>query len=130
MAADLQTRILDYLKSPAYRPQKARPLARALELHDDEQYPAFKEALDALLESGQVIVSKGRNLTLPEAKQEAAPAPATAGAPPVAPAAPAKRAFPEHPPLKEPLPRGIVIGSYRHHRRGFGFVIPLSLIHI
>ncbi|HEY8667253.1 MAG TPA: ribonuclease R [Tepidisphaeraceae bacterium] len=124
MAADLQTRILDYLKSPAYRPQKARPLARALELHDDEQYPAFKEALDALLESGQVIVSKGRNLTLPEAKQEAAPAPATAGAPPVAPAAPAKRAFPEHPPLKEPLPRGIVIGSYRHHRRGFGFVIP------
>ncbi|MCC6424937.1 MAG: ribonuclease R [Phycisphaerales bacterium] len=105
MAESLHTRILNHLKNPAYRPVKSRALARELNAHREEEYPAFKEALRNLEEQGKVVVGRGRNIELP---------------PPPKPAKASKPVTNNQPTLT----RGMVVGSYRHNRRGFGFVIP------
>src|SRR5437588_832569 len=48
MSESLQTRIIEHLKSEDYRPVKPRGLARELNLDQDENYHAFREALREL----------------------------------------------------------------------------------
>jgi hypothetical protein len=43
MSDQLKSKILSHLKSDEYRPQKARGLAKDLDLHHDEAYPAFRK---------------------------------------------------------------------------------------
>lgn len=106
MAEHLQRRILNHLKNPAYRPVKARALAHELNLHREEEYPAFKAALSGLEEQGKVVVGRGRNVELPPTPK------------------PAKAPSPNRPAGRPAQTGGMVVGSYRHNRRGFGFVIP------
>jgi ribonuclease R len=104
MAENLQSRILNHLKNSAYRPVKARALARELNLHREEEYPAFKSALSELEDQGKVVVGRGRNIELPPAPK---PVKVNTGAN-----------------VRPALTHGMVVGAYRHNRRGFGFVIP------
>jgi ribonuclease R len=90
MAEHLQTRILEHLKSSHYQPQRPRKLARALNLHHDEQYPTFREALKGLMHEGRVALGARGTVVLPT----------------------------------ERVSHNELIGTYRHNRRGFGFVIP------
>jgi ribonuclease R len=65
MSDPLQTRILEHLKTTGYRPQRPRRLARQLNLHDDHQYHAFRDALRELMHQGRVVLGAGGSLMLP-----------------------------------------------------------------
>ena len=65
MPEPLQNRILEHLKSTAYRPKRARSLARDLNLHDDNQYHAFRDALRELMHEGRAVLGAGGNIMLP-----------------------------------------------------------------
>jgi ribonuclease R len=90
MADSIQTKILSHIKSNEYHPQKPRKLAKQLNLAQEENYPAFREALRNLMHSGRVIIGASGAVLVPG----------------------------EH------LPRNELIGTYRHNKRGFGFVVP------
>src|SRR5271155_2802001 len=90
MSEQLQSQILAHLKSAGYRPQRARGLARELELHADENYHAFRDALRDLMHAGRVVLGARGALMLPEEKSAS----------------------------------GLITGTYRHNKRGFGFVVP------
>src|SRR5262249_19641157 len=91
MSEQLQSKIITHLKSERYRPQRPRKLARELNLHADENYPAFREALRDLMDEGRVVLGAGGNVVLPT--------------------------------QREARTDGFV-GTYRHNKRGFGFVVP------
>src|SRR3954453_11221858 len=66
MSKHLQDRIIEHLKSEAYRPQKRRRLAKELNLAaDDEQYQQFKEALSDLVRQGRAVYGQGGMVVLP-----------------------------------------------------------------
>ncbi len=90
MSEQLQAQILAHLKSAKYRPQKERGLARELELHGEEKYPDFKDALRDLMHAGRVVLGARGAVMLPEEKSAS----------------------------------GLITGTYRHNKRGFGFVVP------
>lgn len=90
MADQLQTRILSHMKSDRYRPAKPRGLARELDLHHDESYHAFRDALRELMHEGRVVLGAAGTVLLPTQQQA----------------------------------RDEFTGTYRHNRRGFGFVVP------
>src|SRR3954465_9602260 len=57
MAPDqIQSKILSHLKSDEYRPTKPRGLARELNLHQDDEYGTFREALRELMHGGRVVL--------------------------------------------------------------------------
>jgi ribonuclease R len=68
MPEPLQSRILEHLKSSAYRPKRARGLARDLNLHDDSQYHSFRDALRELMHEGRAVLGAGGTIMLPVAQ--------------------------------------------------------------
>src|ERR1700749_1617387 len=92
MSEQIKNRILSHLKSEQYRPQRPRKLAKALNLNEEQVYPAFRDALRDLMHAGRVILGSRGAVVLPAAKSGAA--------------------------------RDEFVGTYRHNKRGFGFVIP------
>ena len=90
MSEQLQKKIIEHLESAGYRPLQPRAIARNLELHQDQQYHAFRDALRELMHAGRVVLGARGAVMLPgERSQE-----------------------------------GLILGSYRHNKRGFGFVVP------
>ncbi len=69
MADQLQSRILTRLKSEDYRPQRPRHLARELKVHDEQTYPAFREALRSLMHEGRVCLGARGAVLLPGQSQ-------------------------------------------------------------
>src|SRR5215203_4263527 len=90
MVEQIKNRILKHLKSEDYRPQRPRGLAKELNLHDEHEYGAFREALRELMHGGHVVLGARGAVMLPSQKSG----------------------------------RDEYVGSYRHNRRGFGFVVP------
>jgi ribonuclease R len=90
MSEELQKKIVEHLQSGQYRPQRARGVARELQLHEEESYHAFRDALKELMRQGRVVAGARGALVLPAQRE-------------------AKRG---------------ISGTYRHNRRGFGFVVP------
>lgn len=77
-------RLLHYIATHPDRPQKVRPLARALEV-SEAHYSQFRDLVRAMLEDGDLVLGPGRNLILPERS-------------------------------------GTLVGIFRPHPRGFGFI--------
>jgi ribonuclease R len=90
MSEQLKTKILNHLKSEAYRPQRPRGLAQELDVHHEHAYGAFREALRELMHNGRVILGARGAVVLPTQKTS----------------------------------RDEFVGTYRHNKRGFGFVVP------
>ena len=90
MADQLQHRILSHVKSEQYRPQRPRRLAKEMNLADEEQYHAFRNALRELMHQGRVVLGAHGAIMVPG----------------------------------QGTPRDEFVGTYRHNRRGFGFVVP------
>lgn len=65
MPDPLAGRILEELKSPKYRPVRARQLAQALDEAHDDRYPAFREALKELMREGRLVLGAEGTLVLP-----------------------------------------------------------------
>ncbi|GMU22382.1 MAG: ribonuclease R [Phycisphaerae bacterium] len=85
---NLSTRILTHLGKKDYRPVRARRLARAMGI-DEEEYDSFRTAVKELMRAGRVILGGGNSIALPTGRQT-------------------------------------IIGTFRGHVRGFGFVVPES----
>jgi ribonuclease R len=68
MSDQLQTKILEHIKSTGYRPQRPRRLARDLDLHHEERYNAFRDALRELMHEGHVVLGAGGSVLLPETR--------------------------------------------------------------
>jgi exoribonuclease R len=92
MVEQIKIQILSRIKSEQYRPQKPRRLAKELQLHTDESYGAFRDALRELMHEGRVVVGQGGVVVMPT----------------------------------ERTSRDEFTGTYRHNKRGFGFVVPLD----
>lgn len=90
MSKQLQEKILSHVKSEHYRPQHPQKLARQLQLHNDQEYPSFREALRELMDEGRIAMGAGGNVVLPGTQ----------------------------------INRNEIVGTYRHNKRGFGFVVP------
>jgi ribonuclease R len=107
MPEPLTDTILRFISSSSYRPLRPRKLAHAMGLQSEPHYPSFRDALRELLRSGQACTGKQGTIV---AAGSASRSPA---------ARPSSRA-------SAPAPVGSdgVIGTYRHNRRGFGFVVP------
>lgn len=69
MSESIQSRILSHLQSERYQPSKPRNLARVLELHEDDHYPAFREALRILMDQGRVVLGDRGTLVMPTSRQ-------------------------------------------------------------
>lgn len=65
MSESIQSRIVSHLKSQQYQPAKPRDLAHELELNAEDSYPAFREALRALMDQGRVVLGQRGCLVLP-----------------------------------------------------------------
>ena len=61
----LPDRILSHVKSEGYQPQRPRRLARQMQLGDERQYPAFREALKQLMRDGRVMLGAGGSVVMP-----------------------------------------------------------------
>jgi ribonuclease R len=126
MSDSIRGQILKLVLSPSYRPLKPRQLAIAVDAADDENYPAFKQATNALLREERIALGK-QNLILPPRPVEQ-PKPKGKAHGKAAKKAPAEKAVaaatPEKPAGK-PLPPNELIGTYRQNKKGFGFVMPL-----
>jgi len=85
---DISGRILAHVHGRDYRPQRPRRLARSMGI-DEGEYPAFREAVKALMRSGRVILGGGSCIMPPQGGDR-------------------------------------VVGRFRGHERGFGFVVPES----
>ncbi len=85
---DLTTRIVRHVSRKDYRPQGMGPLARSLGV-ESEGYPAFRDAVKALMHSGRVVRGGGNSIMLPDVAVQ-------------------------------------IIGTFRGHAKGFGFVVPES----
>lgn len=94
MSDSIQSKILSHISSPQYSPAKVRRVARELELHDEDSYPAFRQAVRELMDQGKVMYGAGGALVIPTATT------ARKGS------------------------AGEIVGIYSHNRRGFGFVAP------
>ena len=65
-------------------------MANQLQVADDENYHAFRDALRELMHAGRVVLGASGAIMLPGERTQA----------------------------------GLITGSYRHNKRGFGFVVP------
>ncbi|MDQ3440628.1 MAG: VacB/RNase II family 3'-5' exoribonuclease, partial [Planctomycetota bacterium] len=90
MSEQLKTKILNHLQSEDYRPQRPRGLAQELDVHHEDAYGAFRDALRELMHNGRVILGARGAVVLPTQKTS----------------------------------RDEFVGTYRHNKRGFGFVVP------
>src|ERR1044071_4013429 len=86
-AQQIESKILSYLQSG--RPLKPRKLAKVLELHQEDDYHAFRNALRELMHQGRVVLGAGGSVVLPTQMQS-----------------------------------GLIVGTYRGNKKGFGFVVP------
>lgn len=64
MSEQLQNKIIERLKSEDYEPQRPRKLARDLNVHHEENYHEFRDALRDLMREGRVVMGGG-NVVLP-----------------------------------------------------------------
>src|SRR5437763_2309380 len=64
MSETIQTRIIEHLKSEDYRPVKPRGLARELNLHQEEEYHAFRTALRDLMHAGRIVMGGSGSVIL------------------------------------------------------------------
>lgn len=64
MDQTLQERILERLAEPDYQPTRLRPLAKQLDITAEEM-PAFRAAVEQLLEEGRIREGRSRGLMLP-----------------------------------------------------------------
>lgn len=92
MSKELEKKIIEEVSSEEYDPKKPRQLARSLDAHIDENYPAFREALRALMDEGRVAIGASGTIILPTRRSGKG--------------------------------GDEIEGTYRHNKRGFGFVIP------
>src|SRR5437870_12415376 len=69
MVESLQEKIVEHLKSGAYRPQRPRGLARELQVESEEHYHAFRDALRDLMHQGRVVLGARGAIVLPIQKQ-------------------------------------------------------------
>jgi ribonuclease R len=91
MSEQLQSKILELLKSGAYRPQRPRDVAKELGLPvDADQSHAFRDALRELTHAGRIVQGARGTVMLPVQTSAS----------------------------------GLILGTYRHNKRGFGFVVP------
>jgi ribonuclease R len=65
MSEQLQNKIIERLKSEDYQPQRPRRLARDLNVHQEENYHEFRDALRELMHEGRVVLGAGGNIVLP-----------------------------------------------------------------
>src|SRR3954464_11323176 len=94
MSEQIKNRILTHLKSEHYRPQRPRKLAKELNLNQEEHYPSFRHALRDLMHAGRVVLGGGGAVMVPNQAERVGAA------------------------------RDEFVGTYRHNKRGFGFVVP------
>ncbi|MGD0542570.1 MAG: hypothetical protein ABSB33_13740, partial [Tepidisphaeraceae bacterium] len=66
MSKELGSQILSHLKSERYRPVKPRPLAKEMQLTEEHQYHAFRDALRELMHAGRVVLGGGGSVMLPD----------------------------------------------------------------
>ncbi len=90
MSDSIHSRILSHLQSPAYQPQQPRKLARELNVQEDTEYHAFRNALRELMHQGRLVLGASGSIVLPGNKASG----------------------------------DEFTGTYRHNKRGFGFVVP------
>jgi ribonuclease R len=65
MSEQLKEKIIEHLKSEDYRPQRPHKLARELEVHQEENYHDFRDALRDLMHQGRIVLGAGGNVVLP-----------------------------------------------------------------
>jgi len=65
MPAPLEGKILNELKAPDYTPVRPQELARQIDAHDDDNYPAFREALKQLVHEGRAVLGQHGTIVLP-----------------------------------------------------------------
>jgi ribonuclease R len=90
MSEQVQSKILNHLKSANYRPVKPQTVADQLKLADGKNYHAFRDALRELMHAGRVVAGASGTVMLPTERSQ----------------------------------EGLILGAYRHNKRGFGFVVP------
>ena len=66
MPDQLQTRIIEHIKSDRYRPAKPHSLAQDLNLHANDH--AFRQALRGLMDAGRVVLGASGAIVLPTQK--------------------------------------------------------------
>src|SRR3954471_16421078 len=64
----IESKIMNYLRSPGGRPLRPRKLARELDVQEEE-YHAFRNALRDLMRQGRVVLGGGGSVVLPTQKQ-------------------------------------------------------------
>ncbi len=69
--SDLQKKIIERLEADNYQPQRPRHLARELDVHQDEHYGGFRDALRELMHQGRVALGSGGTLVVPSQKAKA-----------------------------------------------------------
>jgi len=122
--------ILDHVRSDRYRPLRPRQLARDLDLHGEDVYGGFKEALRELLENNLLTYARRGTITTSLAADKQIPLPETN--------APLNETNKDNNSTgknlsgdknssggnsTENIPvRDVFIGVYKATRRGFGFV--------
>ena len=100
MSDSLSDLILQHLRAPNYRPLRRRALAQLLEVADDaERYSEFKQTLRRLDAEGKITLTDRGAYQLPLERAATVPGRVTAR-------------------------RDEFTGTYRHNKRGFGFVVP------
>src|SRR5687768_1112805 len=65
MAERLHERIIQHLKGDAYSPAKPRRIAHQLDVADEENYGAFRDALRELMHEGRVVLGASGTVVLP-----------------------------------------------------------------
>jgi len=68
MTDSLSDRIVQHVKSDAYRPIKPRQLAKQLEVSSEQEYSSFRESLRELMHAGRVVLGAGGSVVLPTQK--------------------------------------------------------------
>ncbi len=65
MPKQIESRILDYLRSQPAKNLRPRHLARELKLSDEQQYHAFRDALRELMHEGRVVLGRAARSSCP-----------------------------------------------------------------
>ena len=70
MSEQFQSKILEHLKSPAYRPKKPRVIADELKVGDEKNYHAFRDALRELMHAGRIVAGASGTVMLPTVRTQ------------------------------------------------------------
>ena len=65
MSEELRNKILEHIESGEYRPIKPSRLARQMQITEEDQYHAFRDALRELMHAGRVVLGSGGSVMLP-----------------------------------------------------------------